>query len=57
MKVNFKLEELRKRKGIRQKELGEALSVSMKTISKWENGAVYPDMTVLPVISKYFGVL
>lgn len=38
MKVNFKLAELRKRKRITQKELGEALSVSMKTISKWETG-------------------
>lgn len=56
MKVNFKLAELRKRKGITQKELGEYLSVSMKTISKWETGAVYPDMTMLPVISEYFGV-
>lgn len=56
MKVNFKLAELRKRKRITQKELGEALSVSMKTISKWETGAAYPDVTMLPVISEYFGI-
>ncbi len=54
--VNFKLAELRKRKGMTQKELGDVFSVSMQTISKWETGAVYPDMTMLPVISAYFGV-
>lgn len=53
---NFKLAELRKRKGITQKELGDVLSVSMKTISKWETGVVYPDMSMLPLISEYFGV-
>lgn len=53
---NFKLAELRKRKGITQKELGDALSVSMKTISKWETGAVYPNTSMLPAIAEYFGV-
>lgn len=54
--VNFKLAELRKRKGITQKELGDILSVSMKTISKWETGVVYPDISMLPMIAEYFGV-
>ena len=36
--MDFKLAELRKRRGITQKELAETLLVSPQTISKWENG-------------------
>lgn len=54
--MNFRLAELRKRHGITQQELGEILSVSYQTISKWENEISYPDMTLLPQISQYFGV-
>ncbi len=54
--MNFKLAELRKRHELTQQELGEVLSVSYQTISKWENGISYPDMTILPQISQYFGV-
>lgn len=54
--INFKLAELRKKHGITQQELGDILCVSYQTISKWENGIVYPDITMLPRISGYFGV-
>jgi 2-polyprenyl-3-methyl-5-hydroxy-6-metoxy-1,4-benzoquinol methylase len=53
---DFKLAELRKRKGITQKELSNVLSVSMKTISKWETGVAHPDVSMLPMLSEYFGV-
>lgn len=49
--MKFRLAELRKRHGITQQELGEILSVSYQTISKWENEISYPDMTLLPQIS------
>ena len=32
------LQEVRKNKGLTQKELAEQIGVSDKTISKWENG-------------------
>lgn len=32
------LQELRKSKGLTQKELAEQIGISDKTISKWENG-------------------
>lgn len=51
--MNFKLAELRKKYGITQQELGEVLSVSYQTISKWD---CYPDISMLPKISKYFCV-
>lgn len=54
--INFKLAELRKKNNLTQQELGDILCVSYQTISKWENGVSYPDMSVLPQISTYFGV-
>ena len=37
----------RKEKGLTQKQLAEQLHVSDKTVSKWENGAVFPDIKLL----------
>ncbi len=54
--VNFKLAELRKKGNLTQQELSDILCVSYQTISKWENGVVLPDITMLPKISGYFGV-
>ena len=39
--------ELRKEKGITQKELSEKLCISDKAISKWETGKAIPDVTLL----------
>lgn len=47
---------LRKEKGLSQEELGEMLSVSRQTISKWEKGTAYPDMLNLMTISQFFSV-
>lgn len=52
----FKLAELRKKNNLTQQELGDVLSVSYQTISKWENGVVSPDISMLPKISQYFGI-
>ncbi|MBQ7888980.1 MAG: helix-turn-helix domain-containing protein [Erysipelotrichaceae bacterium] len=41
------LYELRKGKGLTQKELAEKLLVSSKAISKWETGANMPDVSLL----------
>lgn len=54
--LNFKLAELRKKNHLTQQELGDVLNVSYQTISKWENGVVFPDISVLPEISRYFGI-
>ena len=47
---------LRKKRGYTQAELAEKLNFSDKTISKWENGLGYPDITVLPVLAKLLNV-
>ncbi|MBQ7094913.1 MAG: helix-turn-helix domain-containing protein [Clostridia bacterium] len=47
---------LRKRAGKTQAELAAALSVSDKTISKWEGGHGYPEITQFPALANLFGV-
>ena len=47
---------LRRKCGLTQAELAEKLNISNKTISKWENGQGYPDITHLPMLAKCFGV-
>lgn len=41
------LQELRKSKGLTQKELAEQIGISDKTISKWGNGNSVPDTSML----------
>lgn len=55
-KVGLMIKELRKKKDVTQEQLGEVLSVSFQTISKWENGISSPDINLLPIIASYFGV-
>ena len=51
-----KLMELRKKKGVTQEEVASALSVSNKTVSKWENGASAPELGMLVELAKYYEV-
>jgi len=48
--------ELRKEKGITQKELAEKLCISDKAISKWETGKAIPDVTLLIPLAELLGV-
>ena len=50
------IKELRNRYDMTQMELGEKLGVSAKTISKWETGKGYPDITLLEPIAEVFSV-
>ena len=56
MKLSEKLYLLRKKKGLSQEQLAEALEVSRQAISKWESGASFPESEKLISISAYFGV-
>ncbi len=55
-KIGEKLVRLRQDRGVTQDEVAQALSVSNKTISKWETGASMPDIPMLAALSEYFGV-
>ncbi len=50
------ISELRNLKGVTQEEVAAALSVSNKTVSKWENGDSSPDITALAQLAEYYGV-
>jgi transcriptional regulator with XRE-family HTH domain len=51
-----KLTEKRKEKGITQDELASYMGVSKASVSKWETGQSYPDITFLPEIATYFNI-
>lgn len=48
--------ELRKKKGIQQKELAIAIGVSCPTVSAWESNKKDPSGERLKKLAKYFGV-
>lgn len=48
--------ELRKKKGIQQKDLAETIGVSIPTISNWENGKSDPSGERLNKLAEYFDV-
>lgn len=50
------LKNLRKQKNLTQERLAEFLGVSFQTVSKWERGDTYPDITMLPEIASFFKV-
>ncbi len=56
MNLGANIYTLRKAKGLTQGQLGEKLSVSEQTVSKWENGVCAPDVGMLPKIAGFFGV-
>lgn len=55
-KLGKVISNLRKEKGITQKDLADALSVSDKAVSRWECGNSRPDLEMMFEISKYFNV-
>lgn len=50
------IRESRQGKGLTQKQLAEKLHVSDKTVSKWENGAGFPDIKILEPLAECLGV-
>ena len=48
--------DLRKKKGLTQAQLAEMLNISNKTISRWETGEGYPEVTLLSPLAKALGI-
>lgn len=55
-KTGAYLATLRRAKGMTQQEAAEQLNISNKTVSKWESGGGFPDITVLPALAELYGV-
>lgn len=47
---------LRRANGMTQKELGDRLFVSDKTVSRWERGECDPELSLIPAIAEIFGI-
>ena len=56
MTVGEKIRALRIEKGVTQEELGRALRFSPQAVSKWENNAGNPDITLVAPLCHYFGI-
>nr|MBO4517655.1 helix-turn-helix transcriptional regulator [Clostridia bacterium] len=54
--MNFaeNLKNLRKAKGITQKQLAETLGVDQRTVSAWENGVCEPSFDLLLKLCQFF---
>lgn len=55
-KTGALIAERRKALGLTQKELAGRLIVSDKAVSKWETGAGYPEVTLLPLLAETLGI-
>ncbi len=51
-----RLRDLRRESNLTCKELSEKIGVAQQTITKWENGQVYPSFDKLKKLAHYFGV-
>ena len=50
------LKNLRRERNLTQENVADILGVSFQSVSKWERGESYPDITMLPVIASFFKV-
>jgi len=51
-----RLRKYRRERDLTQEQLAAAIDISPQSVSKWERGDGYPDITLLPRIANYFGV-
>lgn len=52
MKLNEQIREHRKKVGLTQEQVANYLGVSTPAVNKWESGATYPDITLLPPLAR-----
>lgn len=52
MPMNLVIQEKRKELGFTQEQVAEYLNVSIPAVSKWENGATSPDISLLPQLAR-----
>ena len=56
IKIGEKIKKLRKEHDVTQEKLADYLGISYQAVSKWENGAALPDITLVVPLANFFGV-
>lgn len=56
LQLGEKIKALRKSGGVTQENLASALGVTAQAVSRWELGAAYPDIEIIPSVANYFGI-
>lgn len=56
MPMNMIIREKRKEIGLTQEQIAEYLGVSTPAVNKWEKGATYPDISLLPALARLLKV-
>jgi transcriptional regulator with XRE-family HTH domain len=54
--ISRKILGCRREKGVTQEELADFIGVSKASVSKWETGHSFPDITILPLLASYFDI-
>ena len=54
--MNTKLKQLRQEKGVSQKDVAEAIGVTLSAYSNYEQGIREPSYEILKSLCKYYGV-
>ena len=56
MEIGNKIKQLRYKSGLTQEQLASNLGISAQSVSKWETAVSMPDITLLPLLAREFGV-
>lgn len=54
--IGENIKRMRRERDLTQEEVASHLGISFQSISKWERGYGYPDITMLPALANYFGI-
>lgn len=54
--IGNRIAKLRKERGLSQEKLAEKVGVSSQAVSKWENDASCPDISLLPILARVLDV-
>ena len=56
LSIGENIRSYRKKNDLTQEALADRLGVTYQSVSRWEKGATYPDLELLPAISEIFGI-
>lgn len=56
LSIGENIKRMRRKRNLTQEEMAAHLGISFQSVSKWERGDGYPDITMLPALANYFGI-